>query len=52
MNYNLLEEMGIGNFDLTYLFIAAFALIFILIIITIVQTVRLGKLSKRYKKVM
>lgn len=52
MNYNLLEEMGIGNFDLTYLFIAAFALILILLIVTIVQTIRIGKLSKRYKKFM
>lgn len=52
MNYNLLEQMGIGNFDLTYLFIAAFALIFILIILTIIQMVRFSKLSKRYKKFM
>lgn len=52
MNYNLLEETGIGNFDLTYLFIALFALIFILIIITIVQAVKISKLSKRYKKFM
>lgn len=52
MNYNLLEETGIGNFDLTYLFIAAFSLILILIIINIVQTVRISKLSKRYKKFM
>ncbi|MBD5449112.1 MAG: DUF4446 family protein [Lachnospiraceae bacterium] len=52
MNYNLLEETGIGNFDLTYLFIAAFSLILILIIITIVQTVKISKLSKRYKKFM
>lgn len=52
MNYNLLEEIGIGNFDLTYLFIAAFALILILLIVTIIQTVRIGKLSKRYNKFM
>lgn len=52
MNYNLLEETGIGSFDLTYLFIAAYALILILIIAVIVQTVRLGKLSKQYKKFM
>ena len=52
MNYNLLEETGIGNFDLTYLFIAAFSLILILIIINIVQAVRISKLSKRYKKFM
>ena len=52
MNYNLLEEIGIGSFDLTYLFIATYALILILIIITVVQTVKLCKLSKRYKKFM
>lgn len=52
MNYNLLEEMGIGSFDLTYLFIAAYALILILIIIVVVQAVKLGKISKRYKKFM
>lgn len=52
MNYNLLEQMGIGNFDLTYLFIASYALILILFIIVIVLTVRLSKISKKYKKFM
>lgn len=52
MSYNLLEEMGIGSFDLTYLFIAAYALVLILIIIVVIQTVKLSKLSKRYKKFM
>lgn len=52
MNYNLLEKIGIGSFDLSYLFIAAFALILLLLIIAIVHTVRLAKLSKRYKKFM
>ena len=52
MNYNLLEETGIGSFDLTYLFIAAYALILVLIIIVVVQAVKIGKLSKRYKKFM
>lgn len=52
MNYNLLEELGIGGFDLTYLFIAAYALILILIITVIVQAVKIGRLSKRYKKFM
>ena len=37
MNYNLLEEMGIGSFDLTYLFIAAYAFILVLLIVVIVQ---------------
>ena len=52
MNYNLLEEAGIGSFDLTYLFIAAYALLLILLVVVIVQTVRISKLSKRYKKFM
>lgn len=52
MNYNLLEETGIGSFDLTYLFIAAYALILVLIIIVVVQAVKISKLSKRYKKFM
>lgn len=52
MNYNLLEQMGISNFDLTYLFIASYALVLILIIVTIIQTVKLHKLSKRYQKFM
>ena len=52
MNYNLLEEIGLGNFDLTYLFIAAYALILILIIVVIVQAIKFSKLSKKYKKFM
>lgn len=52
MNYNLLSNMGIGNFDLTYLFIGAFAAIILLLIIVIMLCVNLGRLSKRYKKFM
>ena len=52
MNYNLLEEIGLGSFDLTYLFIAAYALILILIIVVIVQAIKFSKLSKKYKKFM
>ncbi len=52
MNYNLLSKMGLGNFDLTYLFIGMFVLIFILLVILIVQSVKLSKMSKRYKKFM
>lgn len=52
MNYNLLGEMGIGNFDLTYLFIGAFGAIIILLIIVIVLCVNLSRLSKKYKKFM
>ena len=52
MNYNLLEEIGLSGFDLTYLFIATYALIILLIIVIIVQTVKMNKLFKRYKKFM
>ena len=52
MNYNLLSEIGLGNFDLTYLFIGMFVLILILGIMIIVQLVKCDKLSKRYKKFM
>lgn len=52
MNYKLLNDMGLGNFDLTYLFIGMLVLIIILFIIVIVQSVKFNKLSKKYKKFM
>ena len=52
MNYNLLNDMGLGNLDLTYLFIGTFAAIIVLLIIVIVLSVNLSRLSKRYKKFM
>ena len=52
MNYNLLNDMGLGNLDLTYLFIGTFAVIIVLLIIVIVLSVNLRRLSKRYKKFM
>lgn len=52
MNYNLLEALGLGNFDLTYVFIAIIAILLILLIMIIVLTIRLSKLFKKYKKFM
>ena len=52
MNYNLLEQLGLDNFDLTYLFVVSYGLILILMILIIVQTVRFNKLSKKYSKFM
>ncbi len=52
MNYNLLEQLGLKNFDITYLFIGVFALLLLLLILVIVQTVRLSKISKKYQKFM
>ena len=44
--------MGLGNMDLTYLFIGAFAAILVLLIIVIVLCINLGRISKKYKKFM
>ena len=52
MNYNLLSDMGLGNIDLSYLFIGAFAAILLLLIVVIVLSIYLGKISKKYKKFM
>lgn len=52
MNYNLLSDMGLGNIDLTYLFIGAFVAILLLLIAMIVLCVNLGRLSKKYNKFM
>ena len=52
MNFNLLESIGLGSFDITYIFIAILALILILLILNIVQAVKLKKLTNKYKKFM
>lgn len=52
MNYNLLGNMGLGNIDLTYLFIGSFAAILILFVIVVVLSINLGKISKKYNKFM
>lgn len=52
MNYNLLNDMGLANIDLSYLFIGAFAAIILLLIAVIVIAVQFGRLSKKYKKFM
>ncbi|MCM1252429.1 MAG: DUF4446 family protein [Clostridium sp.] len=52
MNYDLLKYMGLGSFDITYIFIAILALILILLILNIVQAVKLKKLTNKYKKFM
>jgi hypothetical protein len=52
MNYDLLNQLGIGNIDITYLFLISYGLVLILLILMIVQTVRLSRLSGKYKKFM
>lgn len=52
MNYNLLEEMGLGGIDLTYLLIGMIAATLISLILAIVLLVKFNKLSRRYQKFM
>lgn len=52
MNFDLLENMGLGSFDITYIFIAILALILILLILNIVQAIKLKKLTNKYGKFM
>lgn len=52
MNYDLLKTIGLGNLDITYIFIGILVLVLILLILIIVQTVKLNKLTKKYKKFM
>lgn len=52
MSSNLIEQMGLGNLDIAYIFITILALILILFIVIIVQAVKIGKLKKRYMKFM
>lgn len=52
MNYNLLEDMGFGGIDLTYLFIALIAVAFLLLVMVIVLMVKFSRLSGRYQKFM
>lgn len=52
MNFDLLESIGFGSFDITYIFIAILALILILLILNIVQAVKLRKMTNKYNKFM
>lgn len=52
MNFKLLEDMGFGGMDLTYLFLVLAAVALILLVMVIVLIVKFGKLSKRYQKFM
>lgn len=52
MNYDLLKSVGLGNLDISYLFLGIFILLIILLILFIVQMVKLNKLTKKYKKFM
>lgn len=52
MSSKLLENIGLGNIDIAYLFIGVAVLILILFILLIVQISKVSKLKKRYEKFM
>lgn len=52
MKYDILKSIGLGDLDITYIFIGMLALIVILMIFIIVQMVKLNKLNKKYRKFM
>ena len=52
MNYQLLQKIGLGNIDITYLFLVMLILLLIFIIMTIVLLVKTNKLTKKYKRFM
>lgn len=52
MTSNILNSIGLGNFDIAYLFIGLIVLILILFIICIVTLTKLSKLKKRYEAFM
>ena len=52
MNYQLLQKIGLGNIDITYLFLVMLILLLIFMIMTIVLLVKTNKLTKKYKRFM
>jgi len=52
MTSNFLNQIGLGNIDIAYLFIALLALILILFIVVIVLMVRMSKLNKKLSRFM
>lgn len=52
MNYDLINQLGFGYIDFSYLFIGLAAAILILLIIILVQAGSIRKLNKKYQKFM
>lgn len=52
MNWQLLERLGLGGLDLSYVLIGMLILLLICFIIAVVALVKYSKLSKKYKKFM
>lgn len=52
MNSEILNNMGLGNLDIGYLFIGMAIFTLILMILVIIQIVKTSKLNKKYSKFM
>lgn len=52
MNSKLLNSIGLGSIDISYIFIVMAALIIILMVLVIIQIVNTSKLKKKYTKFM
>lgn len=52
MSYDLLKMIGLGNLDITYIFIGFIIFLLFILILLIVQMVKLSKMTKKYEKFM
>jgi len=52
MKFTLFEQMGLGNIDFSFIFIAMSVIIIVMLILLIIQMTKLNKLNKTYKKFM
>lgn len=52
MNYDLLKMAGLGNLDITYIFIGLIVFLLIILVLIIIQMVKLSKMTKKYEKFM
>lgn len=52
MNSDLFEMIGLGDFDIAYLFIAMLVLILILLIMLVIALIKISNLTKRYDRLM
>lgn len=52
MNSNLIDSLGLGTIDISYIFIGIIGVIFILFIMNIVLMVKIKKLKKKHEKFM
>lgn len=52
MNSKLLNSIGLGSIDISYIFIVMAVLIIILMVLVIIQIVNTSKLKKKYTKFM